>query len=322
MFSSRARVRAIQVRVQLTAAKKKGTSAADYFRQMKTLADTLAAIGQPLRDDEIIAYILAGLGPDFDSLVTTLTIKNDDLTLDEVYAHLLAYEHRHDLHDSEYGLDGGASANFTRHGGGNGGGQNQAGGGGGSGQNQSGGRGNGGGRGHGQGRNDGGGRGQGQGRSNGNTGGGGNFRGNDVPRPICQICNKVGHTALRCYNLFDHSYTGEEHSANTASTSYNIDPGWYTNSSATDHMTSDLDRLNFLERYNGNEQVHVGNGAGLQISHIGHSSINTVANPLILRDVLRVPHITKNLLSMHKLTRDNNVFIEYHPTYFVVKDRV
>jgi hypothetical protein len=73
MFSSRTRARAIQVRAQLTAAKKKGTSAADYFRQMKTLADTLAAIGQPLRDDEIIAYILAGLGPDFDSLVTTLT---------------------------------------------------------------------------------------------------------------------------------------------------------------------------------------------------------------------------------------------------------
>jgi hypothetical protein len=88
---------------------------------MKTLADTLAAIGQPLREDEVIAYILIGRGPDYDSLVTTLSVRSEDLTLDEVYAHLLAYEHRHDLHDSDYGLGGGASANFTRRNGGNGG---------------------------------------------------------------------------------------------------------------------------------------------------------------------------------------------------------
>jgi hypothetical protein len=47
MFASRSRARIIQIRAQLTAAKKKGTTAADYFRNMKHLADTLAAIGQP-----------------------------------------------------------------------------------------------------------------------------------------------------------------------------------------------------------------------------------------------------------------------------------
>jgi hypothetical protein len=94
MFASRSRARVIQIRSQLTAAKKKGVSAADYFCNMKTLADTLAAIGQPLREEEIISYILAGLGPNYDSLVTSLSV-NDDLTLDEVYSHLLAYEHHH-----------------------------------------------------------------------------------------------------------------------------------------------------------------------------------------------------------------------------------
>jgi histone deacetylase 1/2 len=91
---------------------------------------------------------------------------------------------------------------------------------------------------------------------------------------------------------------------------------------ATDHIASDLDRPTLRERYNDNEQVHIGNGAGLQIFHIGQSTINTVANHLILRDILHVPHITKKLLSMHKLTKDNNVFIEFHPWYLVVKDQV
>jgi hypothetical protein len=136
MFSSRSRARVIQIRSQLCAAKKKGTSAADYFRQMKTLADTLAAIGQPLRDEEKISYILAGLGPDYDALVTSLTTRNDNVTLDEVYSHLLSFEQRHEQHDAEITLGtGGPSANFTgRQQGGRpnngGGGGNQQGGGG------------------------------------------------------------------------------------------------------------------------------------------------------------------------------------------------
>ncbi|KAK1683876.1 hypothetical protein QYE76_044724 [Lolium multiflorum] len=281
MFASRTRARAIQTRAQLAVAKKKGTPAADYFRHMKTLADTLAAIGQPLREDEVIAYILAGLGPDYDSLVTTLTVRSENLTLDEVYSYLLAYEHRHDLHDSDYNLGGGASANFSRRGGhgntGGGHGNNNG--------NFGGGRGNGqGNRGRGNGRN-GGGRGQGQGRGNGgNTNGGSsNSNNNDEPRPVCQICGKVGHGALRCYRRFDHSFTGAEHSANTASTSYNAntDPSWYLDTGATDHITSDLDRLTVRERYTGNEQVHVGNGAenspdhttpGVHVDQADHAS--------------------------------------------------
>jgi histone deacetylase 1/2 len=89
---------------------------------------------------------------------------------------------------------------------------------------------------------------------------------------------------------------------------------------ATDHITSDLDRLAIRNAYNGNDCVHVGNGAGLHISHVGHSTLNTTAKPLALRNILHVPHITKNLLSAHKLTKDNNVFVEIHPYHFVVKE--
>jgi histone deacetylase 1/2 len=91
---------------------------------------------------------------------------------------------------------------------------------------------------------------------------------------------------------------------------------------ATDHITNDLDRLHIRERYHGNEEVHIGNGVGLHISHTGHSTIPTNANHLHLRNVLYVPHITKNLLSAHKLSQDNEVFIETHPNHFIFKDQV
>jgi hypothetical protein len=317
MFASRTRVRAIQTRAQLDVAKKKGTPTADYFRHMKTLAGSLAAIGQPLREDEVIAYILPGLGPDYDSLVTTLTVRSEDLTLDEVYAHLLTYEHHHDLHDSDYGLGGGASTNLSRRGGGHGNpsGGNQGG------NNSGGGRdnfnNNGSFNNRGRGRHGGGGRGHGRGNGG---GAGGHNSGNHDDRPICQICGKAGHAALRCRRRFDHAFTGEEHSVNTASTSYNTDPAWYMDTGVTDRITNNLDRLHIRERYHGNEQVHVGNGAGLHISHIGHGTINANAKPLHLRNVLHVPKITKNVLSASKLTHDNNAFLEIHPSHFFVKD--
>jgi hypothetical protein len=116
MFASKSRARIIQIRAQLTSAKKKGTPPANYFWQMKTLADTLIAIGQPLHPDETIVYILSSLGPDYDTLVTSLTTRNDELTLDEVYAHLLSFEHRHGLHDAETTLAMGGQyfTNYSR----------------------------------------------------------------------------------------------------------------------------------------------------------------------------------------------------------------
>jgi hypothetical protein len=72
-----------------------------------------------------------------------------------------------------------------------------------------------------------------------------------------------------------------------------IDPNWYVDTGATDHITSDLDRLALRERYHGGEQVQVGNGAGLQILHTGHSTINSDHRPLALRNILHVPDISK-----------------------------
>jgi hypothetical protein len=83
----------------------------------------------------------------------------------------------------------------------------------------------------------------------------------------------------------------------------------------------DLDRLAVREVYNGNERVHVKNGAGLHIYHVDHGTLDSTAKTLALRNILHVPNITKNLLSAHKLARDNSIFVEIHTYHFIVKDR-
>ena len=67
--------------------------------------------------------------------------------------------------------------------------------------------------------------------------------------------------------------------------------------------------------------VHVGNGSSLPISCFGSSHISTSIKPLLLKDVLHVPDITKNILLVHKLTNDNDVYIEFHANFCLVKDK-
>lgn len=41
---------------------------------------------------------------------------------------------------------------------------------------------------------------------------------------------------------------------------YSIDPQWYLDTGATDHITNDVKQMTSKEEYRGHEQVHVANG--------------------------------------------------------------
>ena len=101
------------------------------------------------------------------------------------------------------------------------------------------------------------------------------------------------------------------------------DPNWYPDISATHHLTNDLANLNVrADDYNGNDQIRVGNGTALPIHHIGTTQLTAPSTSFILQNVLHVPTITNNLLSVQKFTSDTNTFIEFHPKLFNVKDQV
>jgi len=66
--------------------------------------------------------------------------------------------------------------------------------------------------------------------------------------------------------------------------------------------------------------IRVGNGQGLKILHTGLANLPTPSRNFQLSSLLHVPEIQKNLISVYQFTHDNNVFIEFHPSYFRVKD--
>ncbi|KAL5729259.1 hypothetical protein ACHQM5_002234 [Ranunculus cassubicifolius] len=48
-----------------------------------------------------------------------------------------------------------------------------------------------------------------------------------------------------------------------------VDPNWYLDSSATNHMSSDAGSFTSRSEYNGDNQVQLGNGDFLPITHTG-----------------------------------------------------
>jgi hypothetical protein len=59
----------------------------------------------------------------------------------------------------------------------------------------------------------------------------------------------------------------------------------------------------------------------MNITHVGNSIIPTPIRDLALNNVLHSSTSHKNLISVHQFTLDNDTFIEFHPYFFVIKDR-
>jgi len=93
-------------------------------------------------------------------------------------------------------------------------------------------------------------------------------------------------------------------------------------SEATDHITSELDKLSVRNRYDSGDHVHTANGLGMKISHVGHSFVQSPSHKIHLNNILHVPDASKSLVSVNRLTRDNNVFVEFHPDHFLIKEAV
>jgi hypothetical protein len=137
---------------------------------------------------------------------------------------------------------------------------------------------------------------------------------------VSEVCLKIGHTTNNCWHRFEEDYVPDQHTAATAS-SLGANQCWYTDSGATGHIIGDLDRLMMHDPYIGHDQVHAANRIAMDITHIGTSIIPTTTLPLTLNNVLHVPSAHKNLIYVHRFTIDNDTFIEFHPYFFLIKDR-
>ena len=157
---------------------------------------------------------------------------------------------------------------------------------------------------------------------------------------MCQICGKTGHTALKCFYKFDlqdqnqtqlqklssaipkeeSSIPVQQSQAYIASPTIVNDASWFLDSGATHHVAATSDSMTTKSEYSGNSKLALGDGSHLPITHIGNFHLPT-SRSLSLRNILLVPSITKNLISISKFTLENNVIVEFDSICCYIKDK-
>ncbi|KAL5763324.1 hypothetical protein ACOSP7_019588 [Xanthoceras sorbifolium] len=104
-------------------------------------------------------------------------------------------------------------------------------------------------------------------------------------------------------------------------TPYSVnDQAWYVDSGATNHVTADMNNLSLKFEYRGNHKLIVGDGNILVISNIGDSRVASHTIPshqVKLNNILHVPSITKNLLSISKSTKIMMLLLFLMPMSYV-----
>ncbi|CAA7042354.1 unnamed protein product [Microthlaspi erraticum] len=294
---------------QLRFLTKKGKTLTAYCRELKNICDALASIGKPVDEEMKIFGFLNGLGKEYDSVSSGIQrdlSKPHPPSFNDVVTEIQAY----DLKLQAYEADEAANTHLAFN-------KEQ------TDYNKSYKSGS-------QTFNSGqrGGRGFGPNRGR----GGFSSRGRGFPqhqsqstgtgeRPVCQICGRVGHTAIKCYNRFDNNYQAQDtpQAFSALQVSDTTGKEWYPDSGASAHVTSSTENLQTSTLYEGNDMILVADGTYLPITHVGSANITSATGTLSLNDVLVCPEIHKSLLSMSKLCDDLpcGVWFDSHKIYVV-----
>ncbi|KAG6765992.1 hypothetical protein POTOM_030056 [Populus tomentosa] len=131
---------------------------------------------------------------------------------------------------------------------------------------------------------------------------------------ICQFCDQQGHSAKQCPRT--KGLLGPSPAVHCTTTNTTTRQPWLLDSAATNHVTADLQNLSLQSPYNGPDSILIGDGTGLSITHSGSTQIN----PFTISNVLCVPSIQKNLVSVSQFCKQHLTSIEFFSSHFSVKD--
>lgn len=249
----------------------KGTKDIDgYMQLIKTKADALALLGSPLDSEDLTDIVLEGLCDDYKSLIESIHRRDTPISFHELQEKLLHREiaiNSVQQHTSSFPV----TANYVQN------------------RNQN--------------------RNWRSNNSQEQSNSAPRNQNNNNRRPYlgkCQACGTQGHSAKFCplFRLVQQQQQAQSASSTPTSRSkgtqnwppqaYNAstmppDPSsWLLDSGATHHITSDLANLALHSPYNGSEEVMVGNGHGLPITHTDSVSLPHSTHSLSLQNVLAV----------------------------------
>lgn len=86
-------------------------------------------------------------------------------------------------------------------------------------------------------------------------------------------------------------------------------PSWFLDSGASHHVTDDLQNLSLHSPYDGPDDIIIGDGTVLPITHTGSTLLHTPSHKISFTNVLCVPNIKQKLISISQFCTSNNAFV-------------
>ncbi|KAH9667197.1 retrovirus-related pol polyprotein from transposon RE1 [Citrus sinensis] len=258
-FGARTRARILYLRTQIQTTKKGSSTIHEYYSKMKTLLNSLRAAGNSMNDDDFIMCVLAGLGPEYDSVVTNINSMQESPSISEVYGMLLSQENRTEQNLSS----GNIEANYAQI------------------------------------RN-------------------GRRSWNNSERTAYQQLPEI--VFRNPGNNPTNNQTNQNSQDNGKGKAVADDNG----SDPKGHPNRRREQMGaYVAAAKGKNKLAVGNGEKLLINHIGYSALPTYDphKHITLTDILYVPDITKNLISISKLLHENDVDVEFQKSVCFIKDK-
>ncbi|PKU69447.1 Retrovirus-related Pol polyprotein from transposon TNT 1-94 [Dendrobium catenatum] len=275
------RSKVIQLKSELHNLAMKNQTMTQYLSEVKMIVDQITAAGVTLDTEDILMYTLNGLSPAYQVFKTSIRTNLNPISLDDLYSLLMSEEVNVQREAlKQMTITESGTALYSS-------------------------------RGRGR---------RGRGRTS-NPG----TRNVSNNTQICQICNKKGHSASTCWHRLNLNYTPqqttvqENQKAMVASTDQS-NPDWYLDSGASSHLTNSIENLNQPQPYSGSDSITIGDGRNISIANSGSGILPTPHSKLKLSQILHIPQISHNLLSVYALTKDNNISISFDGNGYIIKD--
>lgn len=136
--------------------------------------------------------------------------------------------------------------------------------------------------------------------------------------PRCYNCNRFGHFSRDCTSeKKDNSNTNKNYAAVFSANTAMDDCDWYVDSGASMHMTRRSDWL-YEIKTPPIQSIKVANNSAVTVQKMGNLDLNLCCddgkvNPVQVRDILFIPELSTNLLSVSQLAK-NGCRVNFHST--------
>ncbi|KAK2974100.1 hypothetical protein RJ640_020456 [Escallonia rubra] len=264
-FANKSQTRIISLQDQLARITKDSRPVTDYLRDIRSIADELATAGAAITNVQLIVRILQGLGSEYKAISAAIRSRETTISYEELYEKLLDHELflKHEETKQTAPITVAMAQRNNQQPSSNNNNRRQS-------NNNS--------QGSQPWRNQ-----SARDQSNPSQWRRRNQQQQTKDNPLrCQLCDRPGHSAKVCRSQSHNHFQAR---ANFAS--HQQDP-WVVDSGASHHIITDARNLAAHQDYNGSEEISMGNGNTIPISHTDYGVqqiINALANRFSLKDL-------------------------------------